>query len=154
MFRWFKRGPVEHRADYSNAAVDSLLTVAAGGSAEPQTTAAVETAVRALSAPYGLASVMGPDVVTPAFLADLARRLWTSGNALYRIETGDGLDLVPASSFEVAGSAGRWVYQLNTPIPGQSRTTPPDSASGRRDPCQNQPIILGTLARSCTLATR
>ena len=121
MFRWFKHGPVEHRADYSNAAVDSLLTVAAGGSAEPQTTAAVETAVRALSAPYGLASVMGPDVVTPAFLADLARRLWTSGNAIYRIETGDGMDLVPASSFDVAGSVGRWVYQLDTPIPGQSR---------------------------------
>ena len=119
--RLFKRGPVEHRADYSNAAVDSLLTVATGGSAEPQTTAAVETAVRALSAPYGLASVMGPAMITPAFLADLARRLFTSGNAIYRIETGDGLDLVPASSFDVAGSVGRWVYQLDTPIPGQSR---------------------------------
>ena len=63
MFRWFKRGPVdEHRANYSNAAVDSLLTVAAGGSAEPTDHGgSVETAVRALSAPYGLASVMGPD---------------------------------------------------------------------------------------------
>ena len=40
---------------------------------------------------------------------------------IYRIETGDGLDLVPASSFDVAGSAGRWVYQLDTPIPGESR---------------------------------
>ena len=121
MFRWFKRGPVEHRADYSNAAVDSLLTVAAGGSADPTTTASVETAIRALSGPYGLATVMGPDVVTPAFLADLARRLFTSGNAVYRIETGAGMDLVPASSFDVAGSVGRWVYQLDTPIPGQSR---------------------------------
>ena len=122
MFRWFKRGPVEHRADYSNAAVDSLLTVAAGGSADPTTTASVETAIRALSAPYGLASVMGPDVVTPAFLADLARRLWTSGNAVYRIHVDDDdMSLVPASSFDVAGSVGRWVYQLDTPIPGQSR---------------------------------
>ena len=62
-------------------------------------------------------------MITPAFLADLARRLFTSGNAVYRIETGDGLDLVPASSFEVAGSAGRWVYQLDTPIPGEMGRT-------------------------------
>ena len=122
MLRLFKRGPVEHRANYSNAAVDSLLTVAAGGSADPTTTASVETAIRALSAPYGLASVMGPAMITPALLADLARRLFTSGNAVYRIQViNEDLSLVPASSFDVGGSAGRWVYQLDTPIPGQSR---------------------------------
>ena len=35
--------------------------------------------------------------------------------------TDEDMSLVPASSFDVAGSVGRWVYQLDTPIPGQSR---------------------------------
>ena len=60
-------------------------------------------------------------MITPAFLADLARRLFTSGNAVYEIVINEGISLVPASDFEVAGSVGRWVYELETPIPGQSR---------------------------------
>ena len=118
----FKRGPVEYRANYSNAAVDSLFLGATTGATEPQTTAAVETAVRALSAPYGLATVTGPAMITPAFLADLARRLFTSGNAIYRIHViNEDLSLVPASGFEVSGSSGRWVYELETPIPGNGK---------------------------------
>ena len=100
---------------------DSLL----GGSAaqvDPSATAAVETAVRALSSPYGVSTVTGPSVVTPAFLVDLARRLFTCGNAVYRIDVdGDGLDLVAASSFDVGGSAGHWVYSLETPQPGDRK---------------------------------
>ena len=85
------------------------------------TTAALETCIRALSAPYGLATITGPAVVTPAFLTDLARRLFSCGNAVYRIDTGDGLALVPASVFDVGGSARSLIYELETPAPGNSR---------------------------------
>ena len=86
----------------------------AGSTEPPQTTAAVETAVRALSAPYGVAMVSGPAMITPAFLMDPARKLYISGNAVYRIDTDDALELIPASSFEVGGTARRWVYELDT----------------------------------------
>ena len=100
---------------------DSLLGGPAGH-ASPTATASVETAVRALSAPYGLATVTGPAMITPAFLSDLARRLFTNGNAIYRIHVDDeDVSLVPASGFDVSGSAGRWVYELETPIPGNSK---------------------------------
>ena len=100
---------------------DSLLGGPAGH-ASPTATASVETAVRALSAPYGLATVTGPAMITPAFLSDLARRLFTNGNAIYRIHVDDeDVSLVPASGFDVSGSSGRWVYELETPIPGNSK---------------------------------
>ena len=65
--------------------------------------------MRALSGPYGLATVTGPDVVTPVFLIDLARRLWRSGNAVYLIDVDEqGLSLLPASGFDVGGSGRNW----------------------------------------------
>ena len=117
---------MEHRADVGDAVLQAFQDSLLGGPAghvDPTATASVETSIRALSSPYGLATVTGPAMITPAFLADLARRLFTSGNAVYRIHViNEDLSLVPASDFEVAGSVGRWVYQLDTPIPGQSRT--------------------------------
>ena len=101
---------MEHRYSYYSQAVeDALMAAASTATVEPSATAAIETAVRALSAPYGVSTISGPSVSsTPAFLVDLARRLYsTCGNAVYRIDTGDGLDLVAASGFDVGGSAGR-----------------------------------------------
>ena len=115
---------MERRADVGDAVLQAFQDSLLGGPAghvDPTATASVETAVRALSGPYGLATVTGPAMITPAFLADLARRLFTSGNAVYEIVINEGISLVPASDFEVAGSVGRWVYELETPIPGQSR---------------------------------
>ena len=114
---------MEHRYSYYSQAVeDALMAAASTATVEPSATAAIETAVRALSAPYGVSTVTGPSVVSPAFLVDLARRLFTCGNAVYRIDVdGDGLDLVAASSFDVGGSAGHWVYSLETPQPGDRK---------------------------------
>ena len=117
--RLFGRGPVEHRDAYTNTAVDALVTAALTGSVDPQTTAAVETAVRALCGPYGVATVTGPSMITPSFLMDLARRLFTTGNAVYRL--GDELQLIPAATFDVGGTVGRWIYELETPIPGNGK---------------------------------
>ena len=116
---------MEHRAvDVGDSVLQAFQNSLMGGSAglvDPPATAAVETGIRSLSTPYGLATVTGPAMITPAFLVDLARRLFTSGNAVYEIVINEGISLVPASDFEVSGSAGRWVYSLETPIPGQSR---------------------------------
>ena len=114
---------MEHRYSYYSQAVeDALMAAASTATVEPSATAAIETSVRSLSAPYGVSTVTGPSVVTPAFLVDLARRLFTCGNAVYRIDVdGNGLDLVAASSFDVGGSAGHWVYSLETPQPGDRK---------------------------------
>ena len=118
---------MEHRdaaVDVGDAVLQAFQNSLMGGSAglvDPTATASVETAVRALSTPFALATVTGPAMITPAFLADVARRLFTSGNAVYRIDTDDALELIPASSFEVGGTARRWVYELETPIPGNSK---------------------------------
>ena len=116
---------MERRADVGDAVLQAFQDSLLGGPAghvDPTATASVETSIRALSSPYGLATVTGPAMITPAFLVDLARRLFTSGNAVYRIHVDDvGIYLVPASGFDVSGSSGLWVYELETPIPGQSR---------------------------------
>ena len=116
---------MERRADVGDAVLQAFQDSLLGGPAghvDPTATASVETAVRALSAPYGLATVTGPAMITPGFLSDLARRLFTSGNAIYRIHVEDeDMYLVPASGFDVSGSSGRWVYELETPVPGNSK---------------------------------
>ena len=90
---------------------DSLL----GGSAaqvEPAATSAIEACIRVLSTPYALATVTGPSVITPSFLTDLARQLFTRGNACYQILLGDDgmVELIPAASRGCRGN----------PLPNQS----------------------------------
>ena len=146
---------MEHRdSDYGQDVIEALFNVAQTGPVDPIHTASVETAVRALSGPYGVAMVTGPSLITPAFLMDLARRLFTSGNAVYRIDMADdALDLVPAANFDVSGTARRWVYELDTPVPGNSkvdrRRVPADGVVHVQDQYA-QPV--GALAGSGTLA--
>ena len=149
---------MERRADVGDAVLQAFQDSLLGGPAghvDPTATASVETSIRALSSPYGLATVTGPAMITPAFLADLARRLFTSGNAVYRIHVDDvGIYLVPASGFDVSGSSGLWVYELETPIPGQSRVARRRVAEDGVVHVRINRQCIRTLERSCTLATR
>ena len=112
---------MEHRADgYTNAAIDALLGQALSTGGQPNATAAVATAVQAISAPFGTAILRGaPLTITGPFLIDLVRRLMLSGNAVYEIDIDllGAISLRPASSFKVGGSHGRWVYELELPNP-------------------------------------
>ena len=118
---------MEHRsADVGDAVLqafqDSLL---AGNpaSVSPTATAACETAIRALSGPYGVATVTGPAMITPTFLMDLVRKLYSSGNAVYQIDLDRFGDLIlkPASDFKVGGT-NDWIYELDLPNPSGEPT--------------------------------
>ena len=131
--RWFKR-PDEYRfVNYTNAAVDSLLTAASGGTAAVTGTAAVEACVAAISRPFALAEVQGGDgLITPALLVTIARQVMTAGNYVALIDLdGDGLFLRPAGRFEVGGRSARaWVYELELPLPSGNPIKRRSVASG------------------------
>ena len=111
---------LEHRAGYTNDAIDALLGQALGSGGQPSATAAVATAVQAISAPFGTAILRGsPTPLSGAFLVDLVRRLMLSGNGLYLIGVGPsgGITLTPASDFKVSGNSSRLSYELELATP-------------------------------------
>ena len=63
--------------------------------------------------------------LSPDYMAGIARRLLTSGNALDAIRVGrDGLALLPASTWDVTGppDPARWRYILDLPGPSRDET--------------------------------
>ena len=121
---------VEHRAGYTNAAVDALLASAGGNSpANVGATAALEQAVRTISLPFATADISGPvraaEGLDGPFLVDLVRRLMLTGNSVYAIDLDPAgqIALLPASSFRVGGTAQRWNYELETPTPSGQHVT-------------------------------
>ena len=111
----------EHRADgYTNAAIDALLSLALGTGGQPSGTAAVATAVQAISAPFGTCRVSGAPVpLSGSFMVDLVRRLMVGGNALYEIhvEPNGAISLLPASDYKISGSSRSPSYELEIPRP-------------------------------------
>ena len=86
---------------------------------QPSATAAVATAVQAISAPFGTAILRGsPLPLSGAFMVDLVRRLMLSGNAVYAIDIDrGGILLRPASDFKVSGNSSRLSYELELATP-------------------------------------
>ena len=117
---WPKR--VEKReSNYSDAVVTALLAAAQGkGATDARGTAALETACSIYARAFAAATVEGADrvaeAVSPAFLAQVARSLIRTGQAVYRIDVIDGaVVLVPAGTWDIAGGpdpAG-WTYRLD-----------------------------------------
>ena len=121
-FNWGKSA--EHRASYSNAAVDALLSGSIQAKAEASQTAAAATAVRAIADSFAVAEVTPislRSVLTPPLLVDLVRRLLLSGNAVFLVDVDDSgtLALLPVSTFEVGGgiNPSSWTYRLELPRP-------------------------------------
>ena len=127
-FPWGKA--VEHRASYSNAAVDALLSSAIRAQAEAGATAAAAAGIRALSDPFAVANVTPislASVLNPGFLVDLARRVLLTGNAVYLLDVDESgaLSLGPAASFEVTGGyrPSTWVYRVELARPSGEPVT-------------------------------
>ena len=133
--RLLRRSPAgaEHRGGgYTGAALTALLQ-AADGSADANAggIAAVEIAAGLWARAFASATVSGSNAVTPGLLAMIGRALLRSGEfvAALEIERGE-LALLPAASWEVAGSSPReadWLYRLDLPTPSGgaiSRTLP------------------------------
>ena len=123
---------LEHRAGYTNDAIDALLGQAQTTGGQPSATAAVATAVQAISAPFGTAILRGsPTTLSGAFLIDLVRRLMLAGNAVYAIDIDrGGILLRPASDFKVSGNPLRLSYELEMANPGGEPTIHRASADG------------------------
>ena len=78
----------EYRASYTDSVVDLLLRRAVGSNiVNADETAAVEFAIGLISRCFATAELDPPiAAVTPGYLADVARRLLVSGNALAAID--------------------------------------------------------------------
>ena len=121
-FNWGKSA--EHRASYSNAAVDALLSGSIQAKAEASQTAAASTAVRVIADSFAVAEVTPislRSLLSPPLLVDLVRRLLITGNSVYLVDvdaTGT-LALLPVSTFEVGGgiNPSSWTYRLELPRP-------------------------------------
>ena len=93
---------------------------ALGIGGQPSATAAVATAVQAISAPFGTAILRGaPLPLSVSFLVDLVRRLMVTGTAVYEIHLDllGAISLRPASDFKVSGNPRRLSYELEMPNP-------------------------------------
>ena len=127
----------EHRASYSNAAVDALLSGATVAKAEATATAAAVAGIRALSDPFAVANVQPltlASMLNPGVLVDMVRRVVLQGNAVFMLDIDESgaLGLVPASSFEVGGgfAPSSWVYKLELPRPSGAPVTRTVPAAG------------------------
>ena len=114
---------VEHRQSYTQTAVDAAIAAATGAPIGPDQTTAAVIGIRAIAdgfamaRPTALADLLGPD-----FLRDVATRLMLTGNyvALINLDQDGGIELIPASTFEVAGRSFQqdtWAYRLELPAP-------------------------------------
>ena len=125
----------EFRASYTDAVVDLLLRRALGSDiVNADETGAVEFAIGLIARSFAVAELDPPiAAVTPSYLADTARRLMVSGNAVSAIDVHfqRGLTLLPASSFDLAGGpiSDSHIYSLELPGPTRNETRILPSAS-------------------------
>ena len=103
----------------------AFLATSGTTAASPTATAAVTACVGALSRPFATASVVSPvDALTGTLIEDIARRALLHGEAVFAVEVdGVGLSLVPAAAWEVAGTASRWIYELEIASPSGRHQT-------------------------------
>ena len=111
---------------YSEAAAIAAILHATGARADARALAAVEIAVGTWERAFAAASIAPASprlaMFTPACLAMIGRALASLGEICFAIEVRDGaLMLLPASTFDVAGSLDRWTYRLD--MHGPSLTT-------------------------------
>ena len=119
--RWpWQRPAVEHRSSYTDAVVTAILHSASGGGVRPAlATAALETAAQLYASALAACTISGPSSVTQALDATwrsaAAAELIRRGQCVYIVgaDPVDGLDLRPASSFDVYGGADPpWTYRV------------------------------------------
>ena len=119
---------LEYRANYTDSVVDLLLRRAIGSNiVSADETAAAEFAIGLIARCFAVAeSTPRIAAITPSYLADTARRLLVSGNAVAAIDVSRqrGLTLIPASSFDLGGGPlpDSWQYNLELPGPTRNET--------------------------------
>ena len=127
---WQKRETRDSGGDFSDAVVRLIEAQAAGTAADASSTAAVESAARALSRAFASAEVQGApwaqDAVSPTVLGQMGRDLIRSGDSMHAIRVaGDGaVRLIPCSSWHWEGNhdPASWTVRATAYGPSTSTT--------------------------------
>ena len=136
MWPWRRAAPVEHRSSYSDQVVTAILASASGtGGARPAlATAALESAAQMYASALASCTISGPSVVTRAldasWRATVASELVRRGQCVYIIgaDPVGGLELRPAASFDIYGSADPpYTYRVERAGPSSTRWETRDS---------------------------
>ena len=131
-------GKLEHRAasSYGDAIIEALVGRAEGRSlAGAGATAALETCAGLIGRAFAAAEVAGPapviSVLSPAVMTLVGRELIRRGEALFLIDTGGGLKLLPAHSWDVDGDPDpdSWTYRITLSGPSSTQTVQAPAAS-------------------------
>ncbi len=113
---------------YSEAVTINAMLHATGAAHDARALAAVEAAVGTWERAFAAATVMPADVprlraLTPAALGMIGRALASHGEIVFAIEVAAGrVALRPASTYDVAGTVGRWRYRLDLFGPSETET--------------------------------
>ena len=121
-------GELEHReSSYTDALVASLIGNAAGKSALPTATAALEASAGLVGRAFATAEVTAPEAFAgqlgPACMAMIGRALIRRGEIVLLIRVDDGgLRLLPVASHDVDGGPDPMTWRYRVTIGGPERT--------------------------------
>ena len=121
-------GRLETRSTVGTDALVAALVARATGKtvATGAGTSALEAAASQWALALAGATVTGPGMyvtaVTPGVLALIGRELIRRGECVFEIVTAGGLQLIPASAWNVRGDAHAWTYEITTAGPSRTGT--------------------------------
>ena len=140
-FPWTRSNDTENYQDssYTDALVTALIRQARGrtaGASLVSETGALESAAGLVGRAFMACEVQGPDVftraLTPQVMELIGRALLRRGDAVFYLDTSDGLTLLPAQTHSIAGGPmpSGWVYDVSLAGPGELKTLRPVRAAG------------------------
>ncbi len=136
---WTRKAKTENYADtsYTDALISSLIRQAKGrtaGAVLTSETGALESAAGLVGRAFMAAGIEGDPVytraLTPQIMEMIGRALMRRGDAVFYLDTTDGLQLLPAQTHSIDGEAlpSSWTYDITLAGPGRLRTLRPVGA--------------------------
>ena len=140
-FPWRRSNDTENYQDssYTDALIASLLRQVRGrtaGVSLVSETGALESAAGLVGRAFMACEVQGPDVytraLTPQVMELIGRALIRRGDAVFYLDTSDGLTLLPAQTHNVEGGAmpAMWTYDVTLSGPSTITGLRPVQAAG------------------------
>ena len=136
---WTRKTENYQDTSYTDALVSALIRQVRGqtaGAILPSETGALESAAGLVGRAFMSAGIEGDPMyakaLTPSILELIGRALVRRGDAVFYIDTSDGLTLLPAQTHSIDGGPmpSSWVYDITLAGPGQLRTMRPVRAEG------------------------
>ena len=138
---WTKVPATDNYQDssYTDALIASLIRQARGrtaGASLVSETGALESAAGLVGRAFMACEVQGPDVftraLTPQVMEMIGRALIRRGDAVFYLDTSDGLTLLPAQTHNVEGGAmpATWTYDITLSGPSTIKGLRPVQSAG------------------------